>query len=529
MKPELKIQAERLARTLEAHPALVFVFFLACNALLLWPTVLNQPIWDEAFSIFPAADFLARHGFDYRALLRQPGFVEAGPTTHGLTLPAFYTAVILKLTGGGKTAWCLLHVCQWLLGAGIGTMLVRLLAKTHEFVTALLLAALALYAPMMVTQVGNMYLEVPMLFFCVLALFLFLRGNIWGAALAAMLACATKESGFIAVIALAMTSALLERPNRKNFVTAIKLVVPSLALLLFLHWFQKGTGAGLALAAEPPQVRVWIFLVQAYKKYLALMPDMLVLFVVSLFLAAWLAVKLPWQAWRQRTPLEASSKLVFYCSLLVLGFTSFHFVVWALFADLSNFASRYLLFILPAMWILLDFAFAHRGTTTRARQWLWTAVLVMLLINRYGIFYPPLVTSDIGVAERSGENLDGFRVQQEYMRFLEQQIPPDAPIFHGLPEAYLGQYPVLGYVSKPLTNAVFISRFARTRPAKLDAFPERFYIVYFFPIVGSNELLGVYHEALKRPDWRTEDVASFIRGGFKAFVVLIERKKAGRG
>src|SRR5258708_30478308 len=205
MKSDLKTSAERFLNSLETSPARVFALFFFCNAVLLWPTLLNQPVWDEAFSIFPAADFLATHGFDYRALLRKPGFVEAGPTTHGLTLPASYTALVLKLTGGGKLAWSLLHLWQWLFGAGIGTLLVRIITRTHGIATALLIAALTLYCPLMLTQLGNMYLEVPLLFFCLLALYFFLENRFCMAAAAGVLACATKETAFVAIIALALT------------------------------------------------------------------------------------------------------------------------------------------------------------------------------------------------------------------------------------------------------------------------------------------------------------------------------------
>jgi hypothetical protein len=527
MKSDLKIYAARFLKSLENSPGRIFALFLFCSAVLLWPVVLNQPIWDEAFSIFPAADFLATHGFNYRALLRQPGFVDAGPTTHGLTLPALYTAIVLKITGGGKLAWCLLHLWQWLLGAGIGTLLVRIITKTHGVVTALLIAALSVYCPLMLTQLGNMYLEVPLLFFCLLSLYFFLENRFGLAAAAGVLACATKETAFVAMIALAMTNLLAKKPSRKSILAGAVLLAPSLALLLFLHWFQRGTGAGLAVTDTPAMLRCWIFLVQAYKKYLAMMPDMLALFVISLIVATVQVVRIPKVTWLSKaanTPIQRT-RLVCFCSLLVLGFSGFHFVVWAIFADLSNFASRYLLFILPAMWILLEVTLERFVKIGPRRQWILTAVLGLLLLNRYGIFYPPLVTSDIGVAERSNENRDGFRVQQDYMKFWEQQIPANVAVFHGLPEAYLAKYPVLGYVTKRLTNAVFITRYTRQHGTQLDQFPNRFYILYFFPIVGSNQLLDVYHEALKRPDWRTDDVATFSRDGFKAFVVLVERKQ----
>jgi hypothetical protein len=521
------IQAETLLRRLEQHPFRLFGFFLLLNTLLLWPTLLNQPVWDEAFSIFPAADFLAQHGFDYAALLRQPGFLEGGPTTHGFTLPAFYTALVLKLTGGGKAAWCILHAWQWLLGAGIATLLVRMLSSTHGLVTSFLVAALSLYCPLMLAQLGNMYLEVPLLFFCLLALYLFLRNRILAAAAAGMIACATKESGLIAGIALAMTAFLTEKPSWKNLRTSMILLLPSVAVVLFLHLCQSGTAGGLAAQQEPVLVRCWLFLVQAFKKYLAMMPDMLALFVATTAIGCFQFIKITWRVQRRKPATEdpTRERLTFFCSLLVIGFVGFHFVVWAVFANLSNFASRYLSLILPAMWILADVALSSGFAGRKGKEWLLAGTLVVLLINRYGMFYPALVTSDIGVAERSCENLDGFRVQKDYMRFIEREIPSTVPIFHGLPEAYLGQYPVLGYVTKPLTNGVLVTRYTRNRPATLGRFPDRFYIMYFFPIVGSDQLLAVYHEAEKNPEWRTEDVASFVRGDFKAFLVLLERKQ----
>src|SRR5258708_2544956 len=339
------------------------------------------------------------------------------------------------------------------------------------------------------------------------------------AASAGVFACATKETGFVAMIALAMTHLLSQKPNRKNILTSVELLAPSFMFLIFLHWFQRGTGADLAVSDTPTFTRCWIFLVQAYKKYLAMMPDMLALFVISLVVATVQVVRIPLGSWLRKEGNNSlqRTRLICFCSLLVLGFSSFHFVVWAVFADLSNFASRYLVFILPAMWLLLEVTLERSVNNVTRRQWILAVILGLLLLNRYGIFYPPLITSDIGVAERSNENRDGFRVQQDYMKFWEQQLPANVPVFHGLPEAYLAIYPVLGYATKPLTNAAFITRYARQHRAKLDQFPDRFYILYFFPIVGSNQLLDVYHEALKRSDWRTEDVATFSRGGFKAF------------
>ena len=51
---------------------------------------LMLPVWDEAFSIFPAADFLVKHDFDYSLLLTQPNYHDGGPTAHALSLLTFF-------------------------------------------------------------------------------------------------------------------------------------------------------------------------------------------------------------------------------------------------------------------------------------------------------------------------------------------------------------------------------------------------------------------------------------------------------
>jgi hypothetical protein len=528
MKSDLITHVERLSKRCEKNPALLFSLFFLSLAILLSPTLLNPPVWDEAFSIFPAADFLAQHNFDYRSMAQLPGFMEAGPATHGFTLPALYTALVLKLTGGGKIAWCILHLWQWLLGAGIGTLMVRILCEAKSRIDTFLLTALSLFCPLMLTQLGNMYLEVPLLFFSLLALHLFLRNQIPAAVAAGLLACATKETGCVAVIALALTAFLAEKPSLKNLRTSLLLVLPSFAFIFFLHLCLSSTSSGLSLGHESFLIRCWVFLVQACQKYLLMMPDMLVLFAVSTGLAVYYAVSILWRVHWIGTQPDSRSKdrIVFFCSSLVIGFVSFHFIAFSAFANLSNFVSRYLVFILPAMWILWDAALGCWFSQVKRKQSVFAIALLLLLMNRFGVFYPPLATSDIGVSERSGENLDGFRVQKDYMQFLEWNLPPNVPIFHGLPEAFLGQFPVLSYVTKPLTNAIFIPHYTRNHPPQLDRFPDRFYIVYFFPVVGGEQLLDVYHQALGRTDWTTRDVATFARGGFKAFVVLLERKNS---
>ena len=67
-------------------------------------------------------------------------------------------------------AWVILHISQWLMAAAIGTMLTRIYSNLFDEIPAFLLAIATLIYPLMLAQLGGMYLEVPLLFFSLFAL-----------------------------------------------------------------------------------------------------------------------------------------------------------------------------------------------------------------------------------------------------------------------------------------------------------------------------------------------------------------------
>jgi len=82
----------------------LFVAFFFVVVFLKWPFFDVGPVWDDAFSVFPAANFLTKHQFDYGLLLKQPAYHQGGPTAHATSLLTLVTAFVLKITGGGSPA-----------------------------------------------------------------------------------------------------------------------------------------------------------------------------------------------------------------------------------------------------------------------------------------------------------------------------------------------------------------------------------------------------------------------------------------
>ena len=161
---------KNLADNLFRRPGRLYAIFFLLIIALKWPFLSIPPVWDEAFSIFPAADFLINHGFDYSLFLTQPNYHDGGPIAHALSLLTLASALVLKITGGGTWAWVILHLAQWLMAAAIGTMLTRIYCKLFDEIPAFLLAFITLAYPLMLAQLGYMYLEVALLFFSLLAL-----------------------------------------------------------------------------------------------------------------------------------------------------------------------------------------------------------------------------------------------------------------------------------------------------------------------------------------------------------------------
>ena len=74
-----------------------------CIVFILKWQVLNQPpVWDTAFSVFPAAITLSENGFDLISLLKMPGYMAGGPNVHANSIITIITAVMISLFGKTK-------------------------------------------------------------------------------------------------------------------------------------------------------------------------------------------------------------------------------------------------------------------------------------------------------------------------------------------------------------------------------------------------------------------------------------------
>ena len=501
------------------------IFFLLIIALK-WTFFSIPPVWDEAFSIFPAADFLVNHGFDYFLLLTQPSYHEGGPTAHALSLLTLASALVLKITGGGTWAWVFLHVSQWLMAAAIGTILTRIYRNLFDAVPAFLLTVITLVYPLMLAQLGGMYVEVPLLFFSLLAFYHYRKEQIGLASLFLAATCMTKASGVIAVGALALSAlcGYQSKPIRKRFMNAFILASPAIVLVFALSVIRDNELSFATAYKCRDILNVIIYRnLSVYQNYISYIPEIIVIVVTSIIISISL---LSMNFYRHIKTGQKEKYIITYNCFFLILFSIFHFVVYAYIqASDSHFLPRYFFFVIPSMFLVLYYAIDKIFKVTKIKVLLLLIIIGICLINRNGMLYPSIPYSSIAMAERSEEYIDGFKVQKDYISMIEKVVSWNIPIYVSLPDYFLMHYAVSQYVQKPLPNVYFIGHVLKSEEYKFK-YPEHFVLVYNYPWLGGAYIKRIIQDISRNKEFSFEVLGHFNKGYFSAYVFEVKKRQA---
>lgn len=507
--------AEKLTRT-----SRLFILFLLLVSSLKWAFIFVTPVWDEAFSVFPAADFLVKHNFDYALLLEQPGYHEGGPTAHALSLLTFVTAVVLKATGGGMWAWTVLHMIQWLMASAIGVLLTKIYNELFDVIPSLLLAVLTLVYPLMLAQLGGMYIEVPLLFLSLLALHQYRKNRVLWASLLLMLACMTKESGIIAVFALVMLSLHSNgKSRRRKYEEVFILALPAMVFIL-IDLMLVNNSISPSISQNSTKILDIIILrnLAVYKTYIVHIPELIYIVPISVLMAIFFLI----HEKQKRKTGRKTYDIITYNSYFLITFFCFHFLIYPFIqVSDSHFLSRYFFYAIPSIFFLLYLTIDKLISQNKIKISLLIILIGVSLFNRDGILYPTPTFASIAISERSEEYIDGYKVQKELLKTIEKQIPDDLPIYTGLPEYFLAKYSVSGYVSKPLPNVCFIGHVLRQSEGKIN-YPDKFVLVYHYPWLGGSYIAKLIKDFSQKKEYSTQMLAHVTEGNFSAYIFEVK-------
>ena len=351
--------------------ATVFLMALLSNRLA------DPPLWDAAWGTSAGAAELSRNGFDYSAILSAPPFDQGGPGTHASSLltPLLGLLFILFGTPGGVIAG---HILMIAVGGALVAATFSLAKRYLPTVPALAVAAAVSLLPLIVQQVADPYIELPLALFTVLTVIAVLDGSRLRAGLFAGLAIWFKPTGLMLLPLLAFLGAPGEsRRGMKNGVTTLLAAAPfSLEL--------AGRSVATHVGADPTLSGTLLLLRNAFW-ILGTTTDVLVISVVFVLGCV-----------RQR---RSHPRLVGAIVLVTASFFALHLATMTL-SQAVTILPRYYIAVVP-LWLVVVAVFLLETHSHMVAVGFFVVLVTFSLVNWNGAFYPVADHAQAPMAERS--------------------------------------------------------------------------------------------------------------------------------
>jgi hypothetical protein len=485
----------------------VMLMLLAVIMALKWPVLSEPPVWDASMSVFPAAITLAENGFDYGYLLDQPGYLEGGPNVHSLSPVTLLTAIVYSLVGSGPALMPTLHVIHFVIAAFAFLGIYRLGERAFGSALSAAVTATALMVPVVLTQVGSMYLEIALLAAAAHATLALHDRRVFPAAIWLIVAVLIKGSGLL--VAAALTGAVLVGTERwsHKFQSASLLLLPPLVL-------------GALLQTQVAVDRTFNYRVfrEEVGWYLLRIPDVLILLVI-LAVVAMLAIRIDGQT--PATSNRESRALLITTVMIMIGFVGFHFVLLPLAGNFFSVLPRYYAVLIPFLILGLASA-AHQIGGRRLALGGLGLILVFSIANRNGDLYPDNDLENFALIERSGAYADLLELQREGIGALATAAA-DVPAFYTHVEHYRFTFPEMAYVDAKPPLGHNLNTDEPFSEGNLSDFPDDFVMLHEWNWLGGEVVKSVWEQALVDPRRRVEE-RSISVGAFASTLILVSSR-----
>ncbi len=489
--------------------------------------------------LFPAALTLAENGFDLLELLAMPGYGAGGPNVHSTSLVTLATAIVLRISGGGTQGFLILHLLHFA-GAAVALLaLFRLIRPVFGGATTLLLCASVLLHPVFSTQVGYLYVEMPLFLFAVLALAAWTERRFWPAVLWAALAYGAKETGIIVPATLALATllerhALAEKVKRLGRVVALPVLwTVAVILLRRIAVGQPGDNDFL-----PSFHAVFGGIGPYLARFLLNVPDLLV--YIAAFFAAAVVCARPILGALRSEPREPSTRdsgqqellVLGYSGVLILFFMLLFMVALPVATGYTVVLPRYYVVILP--FLLLWLGYAIKRLLGRRLDSPVAACFVLLSVffafNTNGALYPLDINTegpgnDPPLTERSNAYRRLHALELNAIRPLEE-LPEGVPVYYGHYEHYLLEYPGLGYSKGPLSNGHNFRVESLAELIRREPMPACLYALFNYPWLGGEKILGLIGFAEASAGLSIDVVREFRDGRYAITLTRIRSRGA---
>jgi len=530
---------ERAVRLLDEHPGLQFIAALTIIIVLKWHALWEPPIWDAAMGLFPAALTLAERNFNLWELLAMPAYLQGGPNTHSTSVVTLVTAMVLKLTGEGPNGFLALHLMHFAIAAWTFVVLFGFVRPTIGSASSALLCLATLLFPIVLTQVGYMYLEIPLLLCTVSALRAWLNQRFWPAVLWAAAAVSIKEIGIIVPGTLCIATLIEHRTAGARLARAALIALPPAMVLGATLLLQYLATSAWGHPTQPVSIgRAFLAVLHYLNRFIMNVPDLWALIVA--FVAAVPLLGRPVLETMRHEPAPPGGRSADAGLRLIVGLGGILILVFILMFTVVLPAWYRYPFLLPrygvviAPFLLLSFGYAlHQLVGTRHPNVMrasFAVACVFFAVNTNGAFYPKDVDTegpgnDPALTERSGAYRRLLGVQVQAIRALEA-LPPSVPVYYGHYEHYLLNYPGLGYASGPLPNGRNLYLEPLKEVLLRDSQAPCTYALYSYAWLGGDQILSLIEKADTQDGLSSEVVQEFRDGPYVMKLIRFRKDEA---
>lgn len=431
-------------------PAIVFIGSLMILVVTRREIATSPPGVDQ-IGLMAEANFLYESGFDYKALRAQT------PMDQGGTCRAYVTTLLPGLIALFRMAGCSVqqsivayHLFIFIMTAGVCAGIYALVARRTDPLTALLATAATAFNPLLSTQADMITLEMPMIFFAILAAIALSRQRLGWAVLASFASFSMKNTGIVVTLAIALTVAFDLMIGWKFHESWISRVVTILcaglltvAEVAILFW-----GGTIQSRIEHPPV------VDLLPIAMLCIPDLIVLALSAGLLTLLFLV--------QRVMFSAGGnrRVIGRARTAILSLECDWIFCWAMICGniavvtQVAFHPRYMTLSVPFIYVALVFGVIQTSKSRALTRVVLLALLTLNIINFNGNLFPRLPAE----MQRSGTFLERSHEYRENHDAVVQSVKElerargDRPILVSEIVAHFVSNPGLGYVDKPLAG-----------------------------------------------------------------------------
>lgn len=399
----------------------------------------DPPFWDSAWTTAAGAATLDRTNLDVVGLIQAPEFVDAGPGTHGTSLYTWISGAILRATD--PPSWLLiLHFVSIGIGAALVVTTFDILRCQTTTSIALLGAAIMLTHPIILQQVADPYLDLPLALLAVLAVRATLDDKPNRLTAYCAVAVAIKPAGLALLGALPLLHGR-SKPGRTLLPQlTVRVVVASSPALVFLV-------RQIAYAERPLVGDDSVALLQLSLVNMARVPDILLLTSFAL-----------WIGWRARS---IRKEMIRPIGAILVSFAALYFYAIVI-ANTIAFLPRYAVMVMPLVVILALTALDSHSRSLAT--YFGVILLVFGVLNSHGLLYPQPNRPSPTMAERTLAGQTYLDLQMATTSALANaQVEILAVDMHML---FRLTYPEFGYVDYEISPPLVLAQdLGRSLPA----------------------------------------------------------------